>query len=75
VTGNTTAADGTLTIQVQYGQNVATWLAYTVKVSTNVGGSEGTDQKSYVTDYAQADASNGSFRTPPYGTGKCTSPN
>jgi hypothetical protein len=74
VNGNTTAADGTLVIQVQHGQNVATWLAYTVKVSTNVGGTEGTDQKAYVTNFIQGDETNGSFRTPPYGVGTCTNP-
>lgn len=75
VSGNTTDATGRMVIQVQYPQNVATWLFYTVKVTTNVAGSEGTVQKSFQTNALQEDAANGSFLTPPYGTGACTSPN
>lgn len=75
VGANTTAADGTATIQVQYPQNVATWLAYTIKVGTGVGGSEGTAQKSYLTKFVDADELTGSFRTPPYGVNSCIDPN
>ena len=63
-------------VQVQYPQNVATWLSFTVKVSTSVGGTEGTDQKSYVTGFVKGDETNGgSFLTPPFGTYNCVSPN
>jgi hypothetical protein len=72
---NVTGASGRMTIQVEYPQNVATWLAYTVKVTTNVAGSEGTDQKSYITSFIEGDELNGSFLTPPYGTSSCDKPN
>jgi hypothetical protein len=72
---NTTGSNGRMQIQVEYPQNVATWLAYTVKVTTNVAGSEGTDQKSYVTNFIEGDQTNGSFLTPPYGVQSCSSPN
>lgn len=74
VGSNTTAANGRMTIQVEYPQNVATWLAYTVKVTTNVAGSEGTDQKSYITSFVEGDEKNGSFLTPPYGASSCDNP-
>lgn len=73
VSGNKTAADGTLQLLVQYPQNVATWLAYTVKVTTSVGGTEGTVEKSYVTSFVKGDEINGSFLTPPYGVMNCSS--
>lgn len=69
-----TGTDGTLLLNVQWPMNVATWLAFTVKVSTAVGGTEGTDQKSYVTNFVKGDESNGSFLTPPYGYRNCVSP-
>jgi Bacterial Ig-like domain (group 1) len=72
---NVTAADGTLQLQVQYPQNVATWLSFTVKVSTGVAGSEGTVEKSFFTSYIEGDQVNGSFRTPPHGVGTCQQPN
>ena len=75
VGSNTTAANGRMTIQVEYPQNVATWLSYTVKVTTNVAGSEGTDQKSYITSFIKGDETNGSFLTPPYGASSCDNPN
>jgi hypothetical protein len=75
VGNNATGAGGRMTIQVEYPQNVATWLAYTVKVTTNVAGSEGTDQKSYITSFITGDEKNGSFLTPPYGASSCDSPN
>lgn len=75
VGSNTTAANGRMTIQVEYPQNVATWLAYTVKVTTNVAGSEGTSQKSYITSFIEGDQKNGSFLTAPYGASSCNSPN
>lgn len=72
---NVTAADGTLQLQVQYPQNVATWLSFTVKVSTGVAGSEGTVEKSFFTAYVEGDQVNGSFRTPPHGVGNCLNAN
>ena len=71
---NKTAANGRATIQVEYPQNVATWLFYNVKVTTNVAGSEGTVVKSYVTEFIEGDDKNGSFLTPPFGVGSCVSP-
>lgn len=75
VGSNTTAANGRATIQVEYPQNVATWLRYSVRVTTNVVGSEGTDQKSYVTSFIEGDDENGSFLTPPYGVNGCSTAN
>lgn len=74
VSGNATRADGTIEVQAQYPMNVAHWLAFTVKVSTSVGGTEGTDQKSFRTASLIEDQANGSFRTPPFGTLNCISP-
>lgn len=71
---NTTDASGRLAIQVEYAQNFATWLSYTVKATTSVSGSEGTDQKSYLTSFIQGDDINGSFLTPTYGVEQCSSP-
>ena len=75
VGANTTGATGRATIQVEYPQNVATWLAYSVRVTTNVAGSEGTDVKSYITSFVIGDDTNGSFLTPPYGVNNCITPN
>jgi hypothetical protein len=72
---NTTGANGRMQIQVEYPQNVATWLSYTVRVTTNVAGSEGTDSKDYLTSFIKGDEENGSFLTPPYGSGPCNVPN
>lgn len=72
---NVTAANGRIVIQAEYPQNVATWLRYTVRVTTNVAGSEGTAAKSYVTNFIEGDDTNGSFLTPPFGTNGCNVPN
>jgi hypothetical protein len=72
---NTTGLNGRTTIQVEYPQNVATWLKYSVRVTTNVVGSEGTAVKSYVTSFIEGDDKNGSFLTPPYGVNICSLPN
>ncbi|MEJ8837940.1 Ig-like domain-containing protein [Ramlibacter sp. AN1133] len=73
---NATGANGRMSFQVEYPQNVATWLSYTVKVTTSVNGSEGTVSKNFVTGFIEGDQTNGSFRTPPYGAAlDCTSPN
>ena len=75
VGANTTGSNGRATIQVEYPQNVATWLLYRVKVTTSVAGSEGTVEKSYATSFVIGDDSNGSFLTPPYGVNNCKTPN
>jgi hypothetical protein len=68
---NVTSANGRIIIQAEYPQNVATWLRYTVRVTTNVAGSEGTAAKSYITSFIEGDDSNGSFLTPPFGVNSC----
>jgi hypothetical protein len=73
--GNKTDANGNLLLDVQWGQNVGVWLAYTVKATTNVAGSEGTNSASFITDVLQADVPNGSFLTPPYGINNCSTNN
>lgn len=71
-----TGTNGFVTIQVEYPQSVGGWLDYTIKVTTSVAGSEGTVQKTYVTDVLEADVKNGSFLTPPYGRAlDCKQPN
>jgi hypothetical protein len=70
-TTNTTGANGRATIQVEYPQNVATWLAYSITVTTGVSGSEGSAVKSYVTSFVKGDEINGSFLTPAYGLNNC----
>ena len=52
---------------LEYPQNVATWLDYTIKVTTSVAGSEGTVQRSLATRFIEGDESNGSFLDSPYG--------
>ena len=70
--GNTTNANGQMLVQVTYGQNVGSWLAYTLRATTRVAGSEGDASKSYITDVLKEDVPNGSFLTPPYGSGSCS---
>jgi hypothetical protein len=62
-----TGANGRATIQIEYPQNVATWLEYAVKVTTNVAGSEGTVERVFTTGYIEGDETNGSFLRSPYG--------
>lgn len=69
---NVTGTNGRTIIQVEYPQSVATWLSYSVRVTTGVAGSEGTAVKSYVTDFILGDDANGSFLTPPYGIAICS---
>jgi hypothetical protein len=73
--GNKTDANGNMLLDVQWGQNVGRWLAYTVKATTNVAGSEGTNSSSFVTDVLAADVPNGAFLTPPYGINNCRTNN
>ena len=75
VNGNATDANGRVFIQASYGQNMGGWLAYTIKATTNVVGSEGTNSQSFVTSVLKADVPNGSFLSPPYGSGRCIDPN
>ena len=72
---NVSNSTGNVTFQVQWGQNVGSWLAFTLKVTTNVGGSEGTNSTSFVTSFLLADEANGAFRTPPYGRNGCRTNN
>ena len=67
----TTNASGILVIKVEYSQRFATWLAYKVRVTANVAGSQGMAERLFVTDVLDGDVSNGSFRQPPYGIGAC----
>jgi hypothetical protein len=68
-----TNANGVLLIQVEYPQNIATWISYTLKVSVNAAGSEGTAQRAFITNFILGDDTNGSFIRSPYGIGTCTS--
>lgn len=75
VSGNRTDANGQMLIQVSYGQNVGSWLAFTLRATTNVAGSEGLSERAFVTGFLEGDLANGSFRVPPYGVGSCVNPN
>jgi hypothetical protein len=71
----TTDENGQALIKVSYGQNYATWLAYTLTVTTGVKGSEGRTSMRFITAFTVDDKDNGTFRDPPYGIGKCNAPN
>jgi hypothetical protein len=71
----TTDAHGVLHIQVQYSQRYATWLAYRIRATASVSGSQGSAERAFVTAAAENDIPNGSFLLPPYGTGACNQPN
>lgn len=71
VDGNITNSQGQLLLQVTYPQNMGTWLAYTVRATTSVSGSEGDASKNFVTAVAEGDVATGSFRLPPFGSGRC----
>lgn len=72
----TTNANGILIIRVEYSQRYGGWLAYRVRVTANVAGSQGLAERPFVTDVAKQDAlGNGSFLTPAYGVNNCTTPN
>lgn len=62
-----TDSTGLALLQIQYPQNVATWLHVRVKVNAGVSGSEGEATYSYVLGFAEDDEENGSFRGPLYG--------
>ena len=65
--GNKTGNNGRLAVQVEYPQNVATWLIYKLTVSSKVSGSEGRAERVFMTDFVMGDEINGSFLTSPYG--------
>lgn len=71
----TTDPNGILRIKVEYSQRFATWLAYRIRASTNVSGSQGNAERTFVTQGLEEDKEDGSFLTPPYGVGACNSPN
>lgn len=74
--GRVTGSNGRAALQVEYPQNVGSWIQYAVKVTTSVAGSEGTYEKLFVTDVLDEDMKNGSFLTSPYGVvPSCTNPN
>ena len=73
--GKKTNAKGFGTVEVSWGQNVATWLDYTVTVSANAESSEGTARRNFTTAFIEGDDKNGTFLTAPYGSGPCDSPN
>lgn len=67
----TTNASGILLIKIEYSQRYATWLSYRIKASTTVSGSQGMAERAFVTGFIEGDQTNGSFLTPPYGSGAC----
>ncbi len=71
----TTNANGLLIIKVQYSQRFGTWLAYRVRVTANVAGSQGMAERLFITDVLAIDVPNGSFLEAPYGFGSCSMPN
>jgi hypothetical protein len=73
-TVTSTNANGILVIKVEYSQRFATWLAYKVRVTANVSGSQGMAERLFVTNYVEGDEKNGSFLEPPYGFSSCRSP-
>jgi hypothetical protein len=75
VNGNKTDQNGQMLVQVTYGQNMGSWLAYTLRTTTGVTGSEGDASKSYITDVLKDDVVNGSFLTPPFGSNACNTRN
>lgn len=73
--GNKTNASGFVTFQIEYPQNVATWLKYRVSASTTVLGTEGRTERDFVTNFIEGDDKNGSFLVPPFGkTANCSLP-
>jgi len=73
---NKTDETGRARIKAEWAQNLATWLKYAVKVTTNVAGSEGKAEKSFVTQFIKDDEPNGAFRIPQYGyVLNCSNPN
>ncbi len=73
VSGNKTDKNGQMLLQISYGQNLGRWLAYTLRATTSVAGSEGDRSRSFITDVLESDLANGSFYDAPYGRGACVS--
>jgi hypothetical protein len=67
-----TNANGILVIKVEYSQRFATWLAYKVRVTANVQGSQGMAERLFLTNFVEGDEKNGSFLEPPYGFNSCS---
>jgi hypothetical protein len=75
-TVTTTNSSGVLVIKVEYAQRFATWLAYKVRVTANVSGSQGMAEREFVTNFIKGDETEGgAFLTPPYGVNSCLDPN
>ena len=74
-TVTTTNASGILIIRVEYSQRYGGWLAYKVRVTANVAGSQGLAERPFVTNVLLGDVGNGSFLTPAYGVNNCTTAN
>jgi hypothetical protein len=75
VNGNKTDANGQMLVQVSYPQNMGTWLAFTLKATTSVVGSQGSKERAFITDVLIADIPNGSFLVPPFGFNRCIDSN
>jgi hypothetical protein len=75
VSGNKTDVNGQMLVQVTYPQNMGTWLAYTLKATTSVVGSQGSKERSFITTVLEADVPNGAFLTPPFGSNRCRDAN
>jgi hypothetical protein len=71
----TTDSTGVVLINVRYAQRFATWLAYKIRVTAEVAGSQGVAERTFVTDFLEADKDNGAFRSPPYGIHSCVAAN
>ncbi len=70
---NVTNASGRMAIQAEWAQSVATWLVYSVKVTTNVAGSEGTAIKLFGTGFIAGDEEpSPAFLNSPYNSDKGT---
>lgn len=73
---NKTDENGRARIQAEWAQNFASWLQYTIKVTTNVAGSEGMVEKTFVTQFLEDDKDDGAFLLPQYGSVlDCSNPN
>ena len=70
-----TNSSGVLLIKVEYSQRFATWLSYRIRATTTVAGSQGSAERAFITTFIDGDLPTGSFRTPPYGSSSCNSPN
>jgi hypothetical protein len=75
VNGNKTDNNGQMLVQVSYPQNMGSWLAFTLKATTSVVGSQGSKERAFLTGVLVGDVPNGSFLTPPFGRNRCIDPN